>query len=308
MPKRAIRKICILMFLFIFTFSFALPASAITEEEVQKQVDTQGREAVTGNVFIWFLCAVGFLKVSQRMDSLLSSLGISVGHTGGNMLGEAMIAARAIGAATGRHFHGFGGGSGGSSGGGGGSGSGSGTGFLSGGLVGAVGRQVTKSAVNAATGQGGNPLTRMAFNSSLAQGGNFANGIIGAVARGNIAHTGSITGQPAADAASSYMGYTDRDNAPTFSDVEIGGGRIMGTETSSEHPGGISFGLYSVDQYMPTDGTYTTQKAVDGSMWYKQYAQDSVEKTPYMTENGQIGYHESIVQKLPPIPKRKDKV
>ena len=52
MPKRAIRKICILMFLFIFTFSFALPASAITEEEVQKQVDTQGREAVTGNVFI----------------------------------------------------------------------------------------------------------------------------------------------------------------------------------------------------------------------------------------------------------------
>mgnify|MGYP006866784013 CR=1 FL=1 len=53
MPKRAIRKICILMFLFIFTFSFALPASAITEEELQKQVDTQGREAVTGNVFIW---------------------------------------------------------------------------------------------------------------------------------------------------------------------------------------------------------------------------------------------------------------
>lgn len=194
MPKRAIRKICILMFLFIFTFSFVLPASAITEEEVQKQVDTQGREAVTGNVFIWFLCAVGFLKVSQRMDSLLSSLGISVGHTGGNMLGEAMIAARTIGAATGRHFHGFGGGSGGSSGGGGGSGSGGGTGFLSGGLVGAVGRQVTKSAVNAATGQGGNPLTRMAFNSSLAQGGNFANGIIGAVARGNIARTGSITG------------------------------------------------------------------------------------------------------------------
>ena len=112
MPKRAFGKICVLIFLFIFLFAFALPASAITEEEVQKQVDAQGREAVTGNVFIWFLCAVGFLKVSQRMDSLLSSLGISVGHTGGNMLGEAMIAARTIGAATGRHFHGAGGGSG----------------------------------------------------------------------------------------------------------------------------------------------------------------------------------------------------
>lgn len=308
MPKQASRKICILMFVFLLLFSFALPASAITEDEVQKQVDTQGREAVTGNVFIWFLCAVGFLKVSQRMDSLLSSLGISVGHTGGNMLGEAMIAARAIGAATGRHFSGAGGSSGGSSGGGGGSGSGGRTGFLSGGLVGAVGRQVTKSAVNAATGQGGNPLTRMAFNSSLAQGGNFANGIIGTVAQGNIARTGSITGQPANDAVSSYMGFSGQDNAPSFADVEIGGGRIMGTETSVEHPDGIQFGMYAADQYMPPDGAYTTQKAVDGSMWYKQYAQDTVEKTPYMTENGQIGYHESIVQKLPPIPKRKDKV
>lgn len=106
MPKQAIRKICILMFLFLFLFSFALPASAITEDEVQKQVDTQSREAVTG--------------------------------------------------------------------------------------------------------QGGNPLTRMAFNSFWAQGGNFANGIIGTVAQGNIARTGSITGQPAADAASSYMGWLSR--------------------------------------------------------------------------------------------------
>lgn len=307
MTKRAIRLACVLLFLFILISAFSLSAYALTEEEVQQQVKAQGSEAVTGNIFIWFLCAVGFLKVSQRMDSFLSSLGISVGHTGGNMLGEAMIAARAIGAARGGYFHGSGGGSGGS-GGGGSSGAGGGTGFLSGGLAGAVSRQVTKSAVNAATGQGGNPLTRMAFNTSLAQGGTFANGIIGAVAQGNIARSGSITGQSAADAVSSYMGFSGQDNPPTFSNVEIGGGRIMGTETSAEHPEGIQFGMYSADQYMPPEGEYTTQKAVDGSKWYMQYAQNTVEKNPYMTENGQIGYHESVVQKLPPIPKRKDRV
>ncbi|WP_286081483.1 hypothetical protein [Parablautia intestinalis] len=31
---------------------------------------------------------------------------------------------------------------------------------------------------------------------------------------------------------------------PVFSDVEIGGGRITGTETSEEHPQGIAFGMY----------------------------------------------------------------
>ena len=41
---------------------FPLSAFAITEEEVQAQVDAVGREAVTGNIFVWFLCAIGFLK------------------------------------------------------------------------------------------------------------------------------------------------------------------------------------------------------------------------------------------------------
>ena len=71
--------------------------AAISESDVQAQVDTLGKEAVSGNVFIWFLCAIGFLKVGQKIDSFLSSLGVNVGHTGGSMLAEAMIAARGIG-------------------------------------------------------------------------------------------------------------------------------------------------------------------------------------------------------------------
>src|SRR5699024_9027442 len=68
---------------------FCQPAFAISEEEVQAQVDAVGKEAVSGNVLIWFMCAIGFLKVSQKIDSFMASLGVNVGHTGGSMLAEA---------------------------------------------------------------------------------------------------------------------------------------------------------------------------------------------------------------------------
>ena len=74
---------------------FCQPAFAISEEEVQAQVDAVGKETVSGNVLIWFMCAIGFLKVSQKIDSFMASLGVNVGHTGGSMLAEAMIAAKA---------------------------------------------------------------------------------------------------------------------------------------------------------------------------------------------------------------------
>ena len=62
---------------------FCQPAFAISEEEVQAQVDAVGKETISGNVLIWFMCAIGFLKVSQKIDSFMASLGVNVGHTGG---------------------------------------------------------------------------------------------------------------------------------------------------------------------------------------------------------------------------------
>lgn len=53
---------------------FCQPAFAISEEEVQAQVDAVGKEAVSGNVLIWFMCAIGFLKVSQKIDSFMASV------------------------------------------------------------------------------------------------------------------------------------------------------------------------------------------------------------------------------------------
>ena len=94
---RKTRKILLVLTLaLVFASLSAVPAFAVTEAEVQQQVNSIGKEGVTGNVFIWFLCAIGFLKVSQKIDSFMSSLGINVGHTGGSMLAEAMIAARGV--------------------------------------------------------------------------------------------------------------------------------------------------------------------------------------------------------------------
>ena len=56
-----------------------VPAFALTESEVQDQVNAVGKEVVTGNLFVWFLCAIAFLKVSQKIDSFMPCDGIYVG-------------------------------------------------------------------------------------------------------------------------------------------------------------------------------------------------------------------------------------
>ena len=385
------------------------PAYAITDSEVQAQVDAVGKEAVTGNVLVWFLCAVGFLKVSQKIDSFMASLGVNVGHTGGSMLSEAMIAAKSISMVAGAAGHkigGFGKG-GGSSGASGSPGTAGSSGFLKGGLAGVVSRKITSDAMKTATSstsataahtatgshtasgsdthtvsgsathtatatdapqaqtsqtatttrtdtsaqaatmtqssqassaakqsstaqhtsaatasasktashtatQRHTSLGGAIFANSLRSGGQFANDVIGQVARGDIRSTGSITGDMASQALQSYMGYTALGSGATdvsaFSGVEIGGGRITGTEVSPEHPEGIAFGMYSAAQYAAPEGAYSKVSSADGAQWYRQYAADAVEKKPFAAPDGQVAYHESIVKKLPNAPKRKDRM
>lgn len=284
--------------------SMPVLAAELSEADVQAVVDSQGKEAVTGNVFVWFLCAIAFLKVSQKIDSFMSSLGINVGNTGGNMMAELLIAGRSLTGAMRGH--------------GGGGSSHRGTspgsaavegGFLSGGLAGSVGRQAERSAVNAVTGYSdtssiGNAL----YQSSLNKGGDFANNVISNIAQGNYGQVGSMKGEDAAKAYNSYMGIDNSTpSIPSMSNVEIGGGRITGTETADS--GSRDFAMYHADQYMaPSQGDYTTVQSVDGATWYKQYAQDAVSKTPYEAGDGKVAYHESIVQKLPPTPPRKDRI
>ena len=286
--------------------SFPVFAAELTEAEVEQAVANQGKEAVTGNIFIWFLCAIAFLKVSQKIDSFMASLGINVGNTGGNMMAELLIAGRSL--ASSMHLRGGGNGGyrapsspgaaavGGS--------------FLSGGLAGAVGRQVERSAVNTATGYTEHSsIGSVMYHSSLNKGGDFANNVISRIAQGNYSQVGSIKGADAEKAYISYMGMkADSEHPlPNYSNMEIGGGRITGTESTES--GSREFALYHADQYMaPSQGTYETVQSVDGATWYKQYAQDTVTKTPYDAGGGKVAYHESIDQKLPPTPPRKDRI
>lgn len=382
----------------------APPAFAITEAEVEAQVSASGKESVTGSVLIWFLCAVAFLKVSQKIDSFMASLGVNVGHTGGSMLAEAMIATRGIATVAGAAGHAIGGlghhgvrgGSSVTAG-----GTSSATSFFKGGLAGMISRKVTNDAVKTATSttaavntikssaseKAAQSTTRAAtasnhhaeshsgstvhavnaihaekatqgstvkqstqqarsktvsqetsstarktahtvshtqipirhpslggaiFAKSLASGGSFANDVIGTVARGDIRSTGSMSGELASQALTSYMGFTalgeGAKDIPTFSNVEIGGGRITGIETAPGSSEGIAFGMYHADQYAAPQGEYTTVHSADGTKWYKQYAQDTVERKPYTAPDETVAYHESIVKKLPDPPKRKDRM
>ena len=150
------RKRFFLNFLLILVLVVVMSTSAfaISESDVESAVSASGKEAVSGNVLVWFLCAIAFLKVSQKIDSFLSSLGLNVGHTGGSMLSEAMIAMRAINTATSavgsalgsRSRHGSAPASGKSGG-----GSAAAAGFFSGGLVGMASRKIASDAVRTAT-------------------------------------------------------------------------------------------------------------------------------------------------------------
>ena len=234
--KKQLFYIFLLVACMVLLISMPVFASELTEADVEQAVADQGKEAVTGNVFIWFLCAIAFLKVSQKIDSFMASLGINVGNTGGNMMAELLIAGRSLTSAM--HLKG-----GGSRGGGGYRKSGSpgdaavGGSFLSGGLAGSVGRQTEQSAVNNVTGYTEHSSIGSAmYHSSLNKGGDFANNVISNVAQGNYSQVGSIKGEEAEKAFISYMGMKeDHDKSlPVFTNMEIGGGRMTGTETTAD--------------------------------------------------------------------------
>ncbi len=90
--------------------------------------------------------------------------------------------------------------------------------------------------------------------------------------------------------------------------MEIGGGRITGYETPAEGGAERQFAMYNAAQSMEPTGSYERVQTVDGQSWYKQYAEPTVKKTPYEDPSGQIKYDEKIVEQLPQIPKRKDRV
>ena len=222
-----------------------------------------------GNLFIWFLCAIAFLKVSQKIDSFMASLGISVGHTGGSMLGEALIIARSLGGFKKGGIGSFGSNKSGVS------GSTSGAdGALSGGLAGIISQKAAAGAASNLTSEKGSSsgffsgLGGKMYESSAGEEGGFASRVIGGIATGTAAQNGVISGEKAADAFQAYMG--PMGGIPISNEAEDGSGMQPtltptegiptspetaedGMDTGAPMAGGDVFGESSIPMSMSED-------------------------------------------------------
>lgn len=184
----------------------SLPAFAVSEAEVEAAVASQGKEAVTGNIFIWFLCAIAFLKVSTKLDSFMQALGLGVGRPQGSLLTEALMAMRGLD--VGKALGGIMGGKiGGHHGGGKVSASSTSAAPLSDGLAGVVGRHLETQTANAMGGvsNGGiaSSIGANMYQGSLGKEGGFASHVIGSVATGE--DPGTISGDAASEALNGYF-------------------------------------------------------------------------------------------------------
>lgn len=174
-----------------------------------------------------------------------------------------------------------------------------------------VGRGITGNAVKNANGTKNGGNGGKIFDSSLAKGGGFANRVIGNIANGDIGTVGTISGENAGAALMSYLGFTalgeNAEDVPSFNNVEIGGGRITGTEISDSNPQGIKFAMYSADKYSAPEGNYSTVTAADGTAWYKQYAENTIVQKPFVHSDGYVDRGDTVEKRIPKAPKRKDR-
>ena len=67
--KNRKKKLYILLSSAVLFLSQSMTVFAVTESDVE----AVGKETAAGNVFIWFLCAIAFLKISQKIDSFSAS-------------------------------------------------------------------------------------------------------------------------------------------------------------------------------------------------------------------------------------------
>ena len=183
-------------------------ALALTEDEAAAAVNAQGKDAVSGNLFLWLLCAIAFLKVSTKLDGILHSLGIGVSRSPGSMLSEALLAFR--GFEIGKAFMGLGAAK-----------AAAATtntkttpsNTFAGGLSGVVSRHVQQSTASSISGQSGGigaSLGGAMYHNSLGKDGGFASKVIGSIATGQTG--GSITGDSAVEALNGYfLGTSDMD-------------------------------------------------------------------------------------------------
>lgn len=218
-----------------------------------------------GSIFLWFFCALAFLKVAQRVDSYLASIGLNVAQTGSSMGMEMLMAARVL--------TGFAGGS-----------SSAGSVFKStsaaggaaatGFAAGFANRFKPNSYVRDAVVEGGSRMglggsagfIGRAFGGIAARNGATLTGdSIASVASRPDGVSGSIAGDIANRSLSNYMPQMGQH---TLSNTQITGGHISTTATDAAGKTS-NVELFSASQYEAPAAPHALVNAADGSAWYQ---------------------------------------
>ena len=218
-----------------------------------------------GSIFLWFFCALAFLKTAQRFDSYLASIGLNVAQTGSSMGMEMLMAARVL--------TGFAGGA---------SSAGSvfrntsaaGTATATGFAAGFANRFKPNSYVRDAVVEGG---SRMGLGGSVGFVGRAFGGI---AARNGATLTGdsissvatrpdSVSGSIGGDIANRSLGnYMPQLGRHTLSNTQITGGHISTTATDAAGKTS-NVELFNAAQFEAPTAPHSLVNAADGSSWYQ---------------------------------------
>lgn len=211
-----------------------------------------------GNVFLWLFCAIAFLKVAQRFDSHLASIGLNVAQTGMGLGMEILMAAKSV-ANFGKAFSGGGGGF---------------KGSVAGGFGGFADRYRGNSFVRDSVVQGG---VRMGAGGGIGFVGRMFGGVAaknGAVLSGHsissvASRTPDVSGRIGGDIADrSLANYMPHMQGKALSGTQITGGHIS-TIAMTADGRTASVGLYNTEQFEKPSGAHSVVTASDGTKWYQ---------------------------------------
>lgn len=217
-----------------------------------------------GSIFLWMFCAIAFLKIAQRFDSYLASIGLNVAQTGSGLGMELLVATRLIASAG----HGLR--SAGAAFGGGGPIGGPAGGFMAGFANRFKGNSYVRDAVvSGGTRMGAGGVVGVvgrAFGGVAARNGAALTGeSISSVATRPPKTSGSIAGDIADRSLGNYMPHLKGQH---LSGTQITGGRID-TKAIGADGKETDLHMFSADQYDRPDGPTSMVTASDGSQWYQ---------------------------------------
>lgn len=218
-----------------------------------------------GSIFLWFFCALAFLKTAQRFDSYLASIGLNVAQTGSSMGMEMLMAARVLtgfagsASSAGSVFRNT---------------SAAGTATATGFAAGFANRFKPNSYVRDAVVEGG---SRMGLGGSVGFVGRAFGGI---AARNSATLTGdsissvatrpdSVSGSIGGDIANRSLGnYMPQLGRHTLSNTQITGGHISTTATDAAGKTS-NVELFNAAQFEAPTAPHSLVNAADGSSWYQ---------------------------------------